>query len=215
MSLKEQREFLVERLESQLKMFPSLNRSFAYLTGPAYGVLLDLTNLRWRKGLKRENDFGELIQSYYDLKSPTASKGEAETRAKNYDGASLRKAEEEREKKRQERISQYRKQFVDNPVLLISLVKAQRQFNPSNLQPMGELGTVYPTMQVIDVWGTVNVKQGALLSKDLKTLTLSAPKDPKGKPLIGDGWDIDLKEGWELKPGKRARDWQLGQVKSR
>jgi hypothetical protein len=213
MTLQEQRDHLIERLESQAKMFSTFTRSFAYLSGPAYGVLLDLKSVPWRTGLKPENDFGTLVQTYYGLAEPNPTKSEAEEIAKKYDDGSLRQGEDEREKKRQERISRYRKQFIDEPVLIVPMIKAQRQFNPSNLQPIDNLGTVYPTLQVIDVWGTVNVKQGALLSKDYKTLTLSAPKDTHAKPIVGDGWELELKEGWELKPGKRTGDWELVKVK--
>lgn len=213
MSMQEQRDYLIERLESFGKLFPTFTRSFAYLSGPAYGVLLDLKNAPWRKGLKPDNDFTVLMQTYYGLAETNPTKSEAEGHAKKYDGPSLRQAEDERDKKRQERISQWRKKFVDEPVLILPMLKAQRQFNPSNLQPIDNLGTVYPTLQVIAPWGTLTVQKGALLSKDNKTLTLAAPKDPLAKPLVGEGWELELKEGWSLQPGQRSGDWRLVQMK--
>ena len=68
---------------------PSFERSFAYVSGPAYGLLLDDSELKWREQLKRGADLGELLVQAYHLKLPEASKEEARRRAEVYDGAVL------------------------------------------------------------------------------------------------------------------------------
>jgi hypothetical protein len=34
-----------------------------------------------------------------------------------------------------------------------------------------------------------------------------APNDPQARPLAGDGWALELKDGWRLEPGKRKGDF--------
>ena len=68
---------------------PSFERSFAYVSGPAYGLLLDDSELKWREQLKDRADLGELLVQAYHLKLPEASKEEARRRVEVYDGADL------------------------------------------------------------------------------------------------------------------------------
>jgi hypothetical protein len=36
-----------------------------------------------------------------------------------------------------------------------------------------------------------------------------APTDFSTRPLKGDGWSLELKDGWEVVPGERAGDVKL------
>jgi hypothetical protein len=209
MSKEEQRKYLVEYLAKQPAVKPSFTRSFAYLSGPAYGLLLDLAGGSWREKLRAQDDLGELVQGRYGLTAPGNLLKQAEERARDYGGAELRSKEMERETKRQDRISGYRRLLVDGPVLTIPLTKPQTTFDPNTLQPLGELGTVYPTLKLIDNWGVLTVKQGALLASDFKKVTVSAPIETQAHPIKGDGWELELKEGWKLREGGRKGDWEL------
>ena len=82
-------------------------RSFAYASGPAYGVLLDETKTRWRKNLKKEDDLGNLLQNKLAIKLPQKLKQSAELRSKNYDGDKLQVFETERENNRQKVLAEY------------------------------------------------------------------------------------------------------------
>src|SRR5713226_4863440 len=64
-------------------------RSFAYASGPAYGVLLDGTGKNWRKSLKKQDDLGVVLQQTIAIKLPQDIKQIAEERAKSYDGDRL------------------------------------------------------------------------------------------------------------------------------
>jgi hypothetical protein len=183
-------------------------RSFAYLSGPAYGLLLDASGADWRKDLKSSDDFGLLLARAYSLSTP-ASPQQASERANAYDGESLRAAEEDRERKRQATIAHYRALLVDGPVLEIPLRKMQMQLDPSNVQPLDKLGTVYPTLRVNDVWGVLTVSRGALVSSDFKKVVVAAPSDASAHPPKGDGWQMALKDGWVLRDGKRQGDFVL------
>jgi hypothetical protein len=186
---------------------PTFVRSFAYASGPAYGLLLDAVRPDWRKGLSVRNDLGELLRNALSISLPEDLAAEAEKRAKDYGGDRLVAEEAGREERRQRRLAEYRTRLVDRPVLILPLQKMQIGFDPRNLQPMGELGTVYPTLNVKDEWGSLSVSGGALLSDSWSTVQVPAPKDPNARPLKGDGWELDLAEGWVLRPGEREGDF--------
>jgi hypothetical protein len=72
----------------------------------------------------------------------------------------------------------------------------QMDFDPDNVIPFGPRGTVYPTITVRDIWGSIKVTENALLSADFKKLTVSA---------IG-GWKLDLKPNWKIVKANREGD---------
>ena len=184
-------------------------RSFAYASGPAYGLLLDHAAPDWRKGLNGASDLGELLRTALAIVLPEALEDEAGQRAKRYDGDRLTAGETRRDGVRQERLVRHRARFVDGPVLLIALTSPSVQFNPGNLQPLGDLGTVYPTMTLRDAWGILSVTNGALLNTSWSEVRVTAPKDITARPVKGDGWTLELKKGWSLQSGKRTGDYVL------
>ncbi len=184
-------------------------RSFAYASGPTYGLLLDRAAPDWRKGLTSASDLGDLLGAAFSIVLPTALKDEVEQRANKYDGQRLTDDEARRDMARQDRLDRNRAQFVDGPVLVIPLTHPNVQFNPGNLQPLGELGTVYPTMMLTDPWGKLTVTKGALLNTNWSEVRVTAPTDTSARPVEGDGWVLDLKKGWMLRPGKRSGDYVL------
>src|SRR5262249_4510894 len=118
-------------------------------------------------------------------------------------------AEEERDRARRQALVAARAKFVDGSVLRVPLEKMQMSFDPGGLQPLEGMGTVYTTLRVSDVWGILTVSKGALMAADFSHIVVPAPADAKARPLRGEGWGLELKEGWSLQPGKRAGDYVL------
>jgi hypothetical protein len=54
------------------------------------------------------------------------------------------------------------------------------QFDPRNLQPLGDAGTVYPNLRISDDWGTLDAKNGALLKPDWNAVIVVAPSVSTG-----------------------------------
>ncbi len=184
-------------------------RSFAYASGPPYGLLLDDAAPGWRKALTVADDLGDLTRSALSIVLPAELQDEAHDRAKRYDGEQLAADEAERETTRQRRLARHRARFVDGPILVIPLRGANVQFNPGNLQPFGDLGTVYPTMTLTDAWGMLTVTKGALLNTGWSEVRVTAPKATTTLPIKGDGWILELKKGWALQAGTRTGDYFL------
>lgn len=205
-------DFVARQLASS-ESLPTFVRSFAYASGPAYGFLLDAANPAWRKNLKPSDDLGAMLAKALLIKLPVNLDREAARRAPTYDGEALRVIETERENARRTRLATYRARFVEGPVLTVSLSQdVSYTYNPNNLEALDEASTVYPGVRVSDVWGILTVTNGAVLTREggaVKRVTVAAPAKIDARPLQGDGWTLELKEGWKLAPGARKGDYTL------
>jgi len=181
----------------------TFTRSFAYTSGPAYGVLLDEACPDWRKKLRVKDDLGELLGDAFSLPNSRERFSAVEVRARVYDNGSLRAAEDQRDQKRQGRMREYRRRFVEGPVLTIPLRQMNVDFDPLNWEPLDDIGTVYPTIRISDEWGVLKVKNGALLSADWTWVRVTAPNDLSARPMRGDGWTLELGDGWKIAMDKK------------
>ena len=204
-------------VEHELKDAPAKNtfaRSFAYATGPAYGLLLDETGDDWRNAIREtRRDPSELLLERAGIKLPKKIHVAAEERATRYGSAELAAGENRREQARRDVARDYRARLIDGPVLVIPLFKMNMQFDPGNLVPLDSAGTVYPNIRIVDDWGVLTVsKNGALLNADFNRLAVPAPKSSEGKLIEGDGWKLELKSGWIVLPGDRPGDFKVRPV---
>lgn len=184
---------------------PTFVRSFAYATGPAYGLLLDEADPAWRTRLGTGQRLDQLLASAWHV--PAAAPATLAAREKSYDpDGSLRRRELDLDSKRRAQLAALKAKLVDGPVLILPLHHTGYQFNPQTLKPLGDLGTVFPTARVTDDWGALTAEDDALLNNDTKRATVSA----KGLDLAhtrGAGWQLELKPGWTIVPGSRKGDF--------
>jgi hypothetical protein len=190
-------------------------RSFAYTSGPAYGLLLDQRSPAWRSQLTPKSDFGALLAlTLSDLpcpihRGPIAMGGSSQTlqcpdpdaRALLYGGAALRISETERAAQTQADQARYRKLLVDGPTLTLADTgsgKFNFSYDPNTVIPLPGFGNVNPMMEVFDIWGSLKAEQGALLSVDMKTVTIAAPSATTSTHITGPGWTLDLAPGWTI-----------------
>ena len=101
--------------------------------------------------------------------------------------------------------------LVDGPRLVLPLSKPQVMFNPSTLVPLGDAGTVYPTIKVLSDFGSIEVSAGALLAPDWKHLYVTAPDKEAARTgiIVGPGWTLKLNDGWRIGAGARPGDMLL------
>ncbi len=189
-------------------------RSFAYTSGPAYGLLLDEADEGWRAKLDERSDLGTMLAKALALRPPEDLAGEARRRAERYGGAAVFRAEKERALLRERAIARHRARFVDGPVLLLPLSSVNLTFDPNAVESLGELGSLYGTIRITDVWGILEVDSGgALLARTsagaFSEARVPAPGEPAGPTVSGDGWTLTLSEGWKLAPGARAGDFTV------
>jgi len=188
---------------------PSFVRSFAYATGPGYGLLLDRYLPTWRQQIRApDTGLSELLAGALGVKIASATDAEVARRAAAYDGAALLAAEQAREQRHQQDIARYKTLLIDGPRLVLPLHEPKVMFNPSTLVPLGEAGTVYPTIKVLSDWGSIEASAGALLAPDWKHLYVAAP-DPHAArtgTIEASGWTLKLNDGWRIDAGARPGD---------
>jgi hypothetical protein len=187
---------------------PTIVRSFAYATGPAYGLLLDRYAPGWRARLKIGDGLGVMLGRALNAKLK-ANLDRLAARAAKYDGTALHASEVERDTKRQQQLAVNRRKFVDGPVLTLRFRHMNVQFNPQTLQPLGNVGTVYPTIRVTDDWGVIEGTNGALMKPDWSALVVPAPDSISERRIAGDGWTLELEPGWKIVPDTRSGDYTL------
>lgn len=176
---------LVRRLHSADKS-ERLARSFGYATGAAWGALIEMRDRGWTRRVKASDDLGELARRAWKIAN-------APLHPERYGGAEVRADEDARAEKKRQMYAALKAKFIDGPVLVIDFEQMQFTFDPNNVQPFGEHGTVYPSMEVRDVWGKIVVTGGGLISSDYKKLTV---------PASSDGYTLTLNEGWEIRDGR-------------
>lgn len=198
----------------QARNNPTFARSFAYVSGPAYGALLDLSGGRpWRVGLKSASDLGALLQQRYFVRLHV-SEAAARAAVARYEGEEIIVFETQQDQKRKQQIAEARKKFWDGPVLILSLSDDVRySYDPNNVIGIDASNTVYPTMRLVDAWGVLTVTNGAWLERaatgHLIRARVPAPADLSARPLKGEGWSLELTAGWDLVPGERSGDVKI------
>ena len=181
-------------------------RSFAYTSGPPYGLLLDQRLPGWRTRLSAQSDLSALLASTL----PSHAAVSAEARAAFYGAGAIRIAETERAQKAEATKARYRARLVEGPTLLLpGGRKFAFSFNPSALVSLGGADTVYPTFHATAEWGTLDVTDGVLVPTDFSRATVAAPEDTKGPHLEGPGWTLELAAGWSVIPGARAGSYTV------
>ena len=201
--------------EVRLQLAPqrgSFVRSFAYVTGPAYGYLLDQSGQVWRRRLETGSDLSQILAGAYHVSALPIPQSEALRRAQAYDGDEIIALENDRDLHHKKLIADATARFVDGPVLILALSPAvQYTFDPNDLLALDEASTLYPTTQITDEWGVLRVEGGALLvrGKGGHLIRAQVPAPADATSLTGDGWKLDLKPGWKLEKGTRSGDWTV------
>ncbi len=194
---------------------PNFVRSFAYVSGPAYGILLDYAAPTWRKGLTPQSDLGALLARSAGIKLPAPNKKEAVRRAQAYQGDEIIALETQRNRERQARLTAARKRFVDDPVLILPVGEQfSYGFDPNHVLSVDESSTVYEGGQVSDIWGVLHSPDGFLIvrrANRVLRVQVPAPVNSQERPLKGEGWTLELAPGWSLAPGPRPGDSTLKQ----
>ena len=206
----ERTAYALRDLETFIQI-PTFVRSFAYATGPAWGLLLDQADPAWRdklaSAMKGANPPGldQMLQAALKLPEPAADSVKA--READYDDT-LRPREQARDQAKQAHLAELKAKLVDGPVLRLPLAghHASYQFNPTTLEALGSDGVVYPTMTLSAEWGVLSVQQGALLDKAMSVAAVAAA-GASADHLQGPGWHLTLKSGWIVAPGDRAGDF--------
>ena len=183
----------------------SFVRTFAYMNGPAYGLLLDASSPGWTRRVRGTDDLGTVVMRALAVQPAT----DATASATRYGGAEIRASEQKREQERQERLAELRRRFVDGPVLRIPGGGSGMSDSRGAVVIPG-VGTVYfGPFRASGVWGTLEAEKGVLVASDGGSRRLAAPARPDGAAIAGDGWTFKAAPGWVVREGSRRGDYEV------
>ena len=198
-----------ERSLDAFVKYPTFVRSFAYETIPIYGYILQQSDEYWNKKVTPETNLTDFFIREFGLTLPQDLAPAERAIEDQYDGKRIRAEETNREITRQEQIEKYRKEFINQPNFEISLEKMHISFDPRDVIPLDDKGTVYPTIRVTDNWGILDVQNGALLSPKWDKITLSNPTKIEGTNIAGDGWTLQLNESYTIVEDYNTGNYRL------
>ena len=182
----------------------SFVRTFAYASGAGYGLLLDALSPGWHRKITGASDLGQLLSAAAGV---TAAP-DAAAAAARYDGASLRVAEEQRDREQQAVIAELRRRYVDGPVLIVPRA-GSGSINNMGATVIPGAGTVFRAMANKSAWGFFDAQGGALVSADGETISLPAPVVVDATTLKGDGWTATVGQGWTVQAGPRPGSFRV------
>lgn len=202
---REVQSYLPERIDRFIKS-PSYVRSFAYETIPVYGYLLSLTKKDWNKQINAKTDLGEFFTQAFAVSYNINDDAFLEL-AKQYNRTVIEKEEAQREEKIKKQLLEYRNKLVDSPHVELALANMNMSFDYTRMVALENFGTVYPQIRITDNWGILEVEQGALINPNWNQVNVSKPLSFNGNKISGEGWTLELKDGYALE--KQGRHYMV------
>lgn len=178
---------------------PTFVRSFAYHTVPVYGYLLYNKDKSWNKKITAKADLTNYFTKAFNVEIANDPKGVVKKLVNDYNGSVIIEEEIKREERIKKLIAEYKTKFIDHPHFEIKFEKMNVSFDPRNMMPVEDKGTVYPNIRVTDKWGILTVENGALMSSNWDKISVSNPTQVGDKNISGDGWVLELADGYTIK----------------
>ena len=164
-------------------------RSYAYASGPAYGLLLDTFLEGWRSSINLYTP-ADVLTATLNVSPPSAR--QLRRSAETYGGPAIAAEEQTRAIAREQRVAELRRTF-GGARLELPLTNMQFEFDPMQVTVIDGLGSIYAQATVRDAWGEVIATQGALIASDFGRLIVLAPA---ADGLTGPGWALRLNPGF-------------------
>jgi acetyl esterase/lipase len=163
-----------------------LARTFAYINGPAWGLLLDELEPGWRKGLGTTIDLPDLLGW-----SP-ASRVEPE----RYGAAAIRVEEAAAAATRQARLDRLLAATAPARSVYLPLAHMNMDFDPNRVTPAPDGSTLYEKMTLRDTWGSVHVDGQALrIASDFSGAWVEWPLLSPNALELAAGWKLVTENG--------------------
>lgn len=181
---------------------PTYVRSFAYQTIPTYGYLLATQDQgqhkNWHKHITKETNLTDYFTTAFGVDIDENINLETSSLENNYNYEAIVLQEKARETQKLAEISAYKDMFLNKPVLELRFENMNISFDPRNIVPIDDIGTVYPTMRITDNWGILIVENGALLSANWSNVKVTQPTQITQNLVEGDGWKLELAPNWKV-----------------
>jgi hypothetical protein len=191
---------------TEFQNYPTFVRSFSYLTIPVYGILLSRSDKFWNRHIDNNTNLTDFFIKSFNLNIPDNIGVEI---LNQYGFSEINSEETKREEKIKQLTLEYKAKFIEKPHLEIRLEKMSVSFDPRNIMPIEGYGTVYPTLRISDNWGILTVSDGGLLGTNWDKITVSEPTLINKNKVAGNGWSIDLNNGYIVEKNSFDKNYSL------
>jgi hypothetical protein len=166
---------------------PSLGRSFAYVSGPAWGILLDQIRPAWRRALVTGIDFPDLMPI-------AAAPG---SRADLYRGKEILREEALADRERRARLAAALYATAEKRALRLPLVKMGMNFDPDRVGAGPDGSSLYEKIELSDQWGTIKIDGVPLrITPDFSAAFARWPLTAPDHLELSPDWQVEeLREG--------------------
>ena len=205
---KQSSEHFVQSINSFLSN-PTFVRSFAYQTIPIYGYLLDIIKKGWNREITIETNLTDYLIKAFHIRLPDDLRKNTELILDQYNGKAIVSEEKTREEKTEKLIAEYKIKLITQPHIELVFEQMNVSFDPRNIMPIEDNGTVYPNIRVTDKWGILTVENGALMSPEWDKISVSVPLKMENKIIKGDGWTLELIEGYSVTKDELTSNYKL------
>ncbi len=179
----------------------SLIRSFGYVVGPAYGLLLDRVGKPWRRAALDGKALPAILSASLGMSGSTAPD------LVSYDAPAIIAQENERAETIRRRTEALTTSLVTGPVVTFRFERMKIEFDPDSLFALGEEGTVYTRSTTIrDSWGELRASGNVLISPSWKFARVPGPATQHGSTVNGPGWTAILAPGYAIIGGERPNE---------
>jgi hypothetical protein len=177
-------------------------KMFAYETVAAYGFLLKPQQPNWHKQIHPKTNFTDFFKQSFRIRFDRTSLSEKEIieMGKGYGIDQLVLFETERADAIERTIALYKKKFFDDPHFTLPFTGKKSISSDSRyMVSIDQLGRVNPSMKIIADWGILEVIDvGGFLPANLDRVIISPPLHSEGKKIKGEGWILELNQGYEV-----------------
>lgn len=180
----------------------TFTRSFGYVSGLFYALLLDKYDSNWRKQINEKSDMGELLAEKINIISLLNLKQTIELYKENIIYKNVENEEIIRKSKIDKKNEGIKIRFTENPVLLLDKTsKFNYAFNPATIQLIGDECEYLPFFNVFESWGELRVKKdGGIIDSKKNTITIPAINIKINDNIVtmGENWELKLKKDWSI-----------------
>lgn len=151
--------------------------SFAYLTGPAYGLLIDEMIPDWRNGIRSGKTIPDVISTEIAIPD-TVENAEIERISARYNLTEYLNKERSRLEVRDKEDAELRHRFSESKWLVIPNDNINFGFNPSErLVAYDTIGVICNTMQLRGSFGTLEVGNGIMRTHNWSSFIIPYSED--------------------------------------
>ncbi len=206
---KQSTEHFVQSINAFLSN-PTFVRSFAYQTIPIYGYLLGNIKKGWNREITIKTNLTNYCIKAFDISLPNDLKKATDVIVNQYKGEEIISEEKTREEKTKKLIAEYKSKFITQSHFELVFEQMNVSFDPRNIMPIEDKGTVYPNIRVTDNWGILTVENGALMSSHWDKISVTIPIKNENKNISGDGWTLELKDEYSVTKDENTGNYKLG-----